>query len=51
MTEHRSTKSRRNAGAGLVAIRIGPRVYWVPSALARRIERLVSKAGRPIVGE
>jgi hypothetical protein len=40
---HRVTENRRKARAGLVAVRIGPRVYWVPLALARRIERLVSK--------
>ena len=47
MTAPRSTETRRKARAGLVAIRIGPRVYWVPSALARRIERLVSRAEQP----
>ena len=38
--EPRSTTARRNARAGLVAIRIGPRVWWVPTAVARKIERL-----------
>lgn len=47
MSEHRSTKSRRNAGAGLVAIRIGARVYWVPTELARRIERLITERRPP----
>lgn len=42
MTKPRSTESRRKARAGLVAIRIGPRVYWVPSELARRIERIIN---------
>lgn len=49
--EHRTTTNRRNARAGLVAIRIGgqgrgqgTRVFWVPAELARRIERLCAKA-------
>jgi hypothetical protein len=44
MTEPRSTESRRKARAGLVCVRIGPRVYWVPSKLARRIERMAAEA-------
>lgn len=44
MPEPRSTETRRKARAGLVSVRIGPRVYWVPSDLARRIEKLVARA-------
>jgi hypothetical protein len=42
-TEPRSTETRRKARAGLVAIRIGPRVYWVPTETARRIERIATQ--------
>lgn len=41
MTEPRSTIARRNARAGLVAVRIGPRVYWVASEVARAVEAKV----------
>lgn len=50
MTEHRSTDTRRKTRAGLVSVRIGateiggkPKSYWVPTALARRIEALCQK--------
>lgn len=43
MTEPRNTRAARLARAGLVAIRIGPRVYWVPSELARKIEAMCQK--------
>jgi hypothetical protein len=47
MPEPRSTETRRKARAGLVCVRIGPRVYWVPSILAMRIERLLAGHDAP----
>lgn len=38
-------RARRKAEReGKVEVHVGEAIYWVPSALARRIERLVSKA-------
>jgi hypothetical protein len=50
-----NTAARRKAKAGLVAIRIGPRVYWVPTETARWVESISKQmaehvASRPIVG-
>jgi hypothetical protein len=52
--EDEMTESRRKARAGLVAIRIGPRVYWVPTETARWVESISKQmaehvASRPIV--
>jgi hypothetical protein len=42
--EPRSTETRRKARAGLVCIRVAARVYWVPTDVAAKIERLAAKA-------
>lgn len=43
-------RARRKAEAeGLVEVWVAGSVYWVPNALARRIERLVAKATSPTV--
>jgi hypothetical protein len=52
---HRVTENRRKTRAGLVAIRIGARVYWVPTETARWVESISKQmaehvASRSIVG-
>jgi hypothetical protein len=53
MPEPRSTTARRKTRAGLVSIRIGatkvggkPRSFWVPVAVAQKIEQTAEKADR-----
>lgn len=46
MPEHRSTQARRNASAGLVSVRVGPRVYWVPTEVGRKVEAICAEQNK-----